>query len=523
MHRIGIVALLHESNTFIQSPTTLEHFQADVAVHGAKLFDIFGGSHHEIGGFLDALGWHPNQYSGSPHNQTTINSATWINEETQVEIVPIAAYRATPCGIITSESWESIVKELLEHVRQAMLLDGVLVAAHGAAVSENARDADGNWLARLRALLGKDIPIVATLDPHANLSQEMVNACDALIAYRTNPHLDQHARGVEAAQLMLGILKRQVRPKMVAKLLPMVINIERQSTDEPHLKTIYDLADLQRKDPRILTNSILLGFPYADVAEMGAAVLTVANDQEELAAVAADQLGNALWNAREQMEGVLISLPEAMEQVAKDPDPSQRYCLLDMGDNVGGGSAADGTWIAMALAERKLGPSVVCIYDPQVVQECRAAGVGASIPLRIGGKTDQQHGPVWECNASILSLHEGKFREDRPRHGGITEFDQGPSVVLKCIDSPITILVTSKRMVPFSLHQLISCGLDPTAFRILVAKGVHAPLAAYREVCQRFLRVNTPGSTCADIHQLHYAHRRHPLFPFERDFDPNTP
>jgi microcystin degradation protein MlrC len=119
-------------------------------------------------------------------------------------------------------------------------------------------------------------------------------------------------------------------------------------------------------------------------------------------------------------------------------------------------------------------------------------------------------------------LHEGKFREDRPRHGGITEFNQGPTVVLKCIDSPITILVTSKRMVPFSLHQLSSCGLDPTAFRILVAKGVHAPLAAYREVCQRFLRVNTSGSTCADIHQLHYDHRRHPLFPLERDFDPNA-
>lgn len=522
MHRIGIVALLHESNTFIHSPTTLEHFRADVAIQGAELFEKFGGSHHEIGGFLDALGWRPQTDSGLSTSQFTKQSATWINEQTGIEIVPIAAYRATPSGIITAETWEAIVRELLEEVRQAMLLDGVLVAAHGAAVSENARDADGNWLGRLRALLGKDTPIVATLDPHANLSREMVAACDALIAYRTNPHLDQHARGMEAAQLMLRILKKQVRPKMVAKLLPMVINIERQSTDEPHLRAIYDLADLQRKDPRILTNSILLGFPYADVAEMGAAVLAVSDDQESIAADAAEQLGDALWKAREQMEGVLISLPDAMDQVAMDPDPSQRYCLLDMGDNVGGGSAADGTWIAMALAERKLGPSIVCIYDPQVVRECHAAGVGATLPMKIGGKTDQQHGPIWECNANILSLHEGKFREDRPRHGGITVFDQGPTVVLKCIDSPMTILVTSKRMVPFSLHQLISCGLDPTAFRILVAKGVHAPLAAYREVCQRFLRVNTPGSTCADIHRLHYHHRRDPLFPLERNFEPNA-
>ncbi|MFM8214149.1 MAG: MlrC C-terminal domain-containing protein, partial [Pirellula sp.] len=107
---------------------------------------------------------------------------------------------------------------------------------------------------------------------------------------------------------------------------------------------------------------------------------------------------------------------------------------------------------------------------------------------------------------------------DRPRHGGISYFDQGPSVVVQATEAPMTILLTSRRMVPFSLNQLTSCGLDPRSFRVLVAKGVHAPLAAYREVCQRFLRVNTPGSTCADVVQLDYRHRRKPLFPFEKEF-----
>jgi len=236
MHRIGIVALLHESNTFIDTPTTIDHFRMDVSITGKQIFEKFGDSHHEIGGFLHGLGW--------PGGESSLPGAA------QVEIVPIAAYRATPSGIITSEAWEKLVCELLEEVRQSMLFDGLLIAAHGAAVSQGARDADGNWLTRLRALVGQNIPMVATLDAHANLSPAMVQACDALISYRTNPHLDQHARGVEAARMLLGILNKRWRPKMVAEYLPMIINIERQSTDEPHLKrsTTWQISSCPIRD-----------------------------------------------------------------------------------------------------------------------------------------------------------------------------------------------------------------------------------------------------------------------------------
>jgi microcystin degradation protein MlrC len=189
-----------------------------------------------------------------------------------------------------------------------------------------------------------------------------------------------------------------------------------------------------------------------------------------------------------------------------------------MGDNVGGGSAADGTCVAKSLSQRRIGPSFVCIYDPQSVRECQEHIVGDELRLCIGGKTDHQHGTPWECTVAIKGFHEGKFTEDRPRHGGITAFDQGPSVVVELREAPITVLLTSRRMVPFSLNQLSSCNLDPRSFRVLVAKGVHAPLAAYREVCDAFLRVNTPGSTCADLFELNYRNRRKPLFPFEKDF-----
>jgi microcystin degradation protein MlrC len=488
MHRIGILALLHESNTFIESPTTLERFVQDVAVFGQDILEKFRSSHHEIGGFIQGLG--------------------------DAQIVPIGAYRATPAGAITHETWETIVEDLLARTAQAMPLDGLLVAAHGAAVAEHARDADGDFLSRLRELVGPEIPIVATLDPHANLSAKMVAACDALTAYRTNPHLDQHARGLEAARMLLEILDGSIRPAIHAEFLPMIINIERQSTDEPHLKTIYDLADAQLKDPRVLSNSILLGFPYADVQEMGSAIVVITDDDPALARRLAKELYDALWQARESMEGVLISVEQALDLV--EQHPAKRFCLLDMGDNVGGGSAADGTILAQALADRRIGPSFVCIYDPPSVELCQREGIGQSIELRLGGKTDAKHGEPWSCKATIASFHEGRFTEDRPRHGGISQFDQGATVVLQVDGCPMTVLLTSRRMVPFSLNQLSSCGIDPKSFRVLVAKGVHAPLAAYREVCDGFLRVNTPGSTCADLFELDYRNRRKPLYPLEK-------
>jgi microcystin degradation protein MlrC len=490
MHRIGILALLHESNTFVESPTNFERFEQDIVVFGQELLDKFAKSHHELGGFLQGL-------SGS-------------------QIVPIGAYRATPAGAIPEETWERIVEDLIGRTSSAMPLDGLLIAAHGAAVAEHAPDADGDFLSRIRQLVGPDLPIIATLDPHANLSARMVRACNALSAYRTNPHLDQHARGLEAAEILKKTLSGQIRPTMHAEFLPLVINIERQSTDEPHLKRIYEIADNQLKNPKVISNSILLGFPYADVPEMGSAVVAVTDNDPELARSMAKELYDAIWESKDAMQGVLIPIETALDQV--ELEASQRFCLLDMGDNVGGGSAADGTLIAQSLFNRQIGPSFVCIYDPQSVAQCQGVSVGTNIELRIGGKTDQQHGSTWTCQVNVISHHDGRFTEDRPRHGGISYFDQGPSVVVRATQAPITILLTSRRMVPFSLNQLTSCGLNPESFRVLVAKGVHAPLAAYREVCQRFLRVNTPGSTCADLFQLEYRHRRKPLFPFEKEF-----
>ncbi len=497
MTRIGIIGLLHESNTFIAQPTTIENFQQHVIVTGEKIREQHEQTHHEIGGFFEGL----HRYSEETANTQPLTA------------VPIFLARTLPSGPLTASTFEQLVTQMLDELKEAGQLDGILVAPHGATVCETFPDADGEWLARLRNQVGPDVPIIGTLDLHTNLSPKMIQSCNAFVAYRTNPHLDQRARGIEAARLMARTLAGEIRPTMAAVFPPLAINIERQATDEDDLKPLYDFADEQLSESSILSNSILLGFPYSDVHEMGSAVLVVTNNNEQLATTSARELASVMWERRENFVGNMIDIDSALDQCATLEGP---ICLLDMGDNVGGGSSADGTFLAHAIHQREIDLAFVCLFDPESVKQAELAGVNAAVRLSVGGKSDDLHGPPLELDCVVQSLHDGRFSESEPRHGGFSTFDQGPTAIVKA-QTGLTVMLTSRRMVPFSLHQLFSCDLDPTDFHILVAKGVNAPIAAYGPICRNIIRVNTAGSTCADMLALEYTHRRRPMFPFEPD------
>lgn len=487
--RVGVLGLLHESNTFVGDSTTIEHFQHDTLLSGEAVRVHFRDTRHEIGGFFAALA------------------------EAGMESVPVFAARAMPSGIVTTEALDHLLDRMFDQLGKVGQLEGLLVAPHGAMVSAAHADADGYWLARLRDYVGPGVPIIGTLDLHANLSEAMVDACDALVAYRTNPHLDQRDRGTEAAQLLARTLRGEVRPTQAAAMPPLAIDIECQLTAKPPCLPVYEMASQLRGDPRVLSTSILLGFPYADVRQMGCAAICVTDDDPRLAGELSRRLAEHLWSARRDMIGTHLGIDEALDQALQLAGP---VCLLDMGDNVGGGSPADGTHLAHALARRRVGRSFVCLYDPQSVRQARQAGLGDRVTLHLGGKTDHLHGRPLEADCTIKSFHDGCFEELETRHGGMKSFDQGSTAVVQT-DDDLTVMLTSRRMVPFSLRQLTSCGLAPASYAILVAKGVNAPVAAYREVCQHFIQVNTPGVTRADMTQLTYRSRRRPMFPFEPD------
>jgi microcystin degradation protein MlrC len=488
MPRIGILALIQESNTFLPGTTTLDHFRQDLILTGEDLRRHFATAHHEVRGFFDGLA------------------------QAGFEAVPIFAARALPFGTIESSAFETLVKMMLDELESVGRLDGLLVAPHGATVSQSHPDADGYWLSRVRQFVGPQLPIIGTLDPHANLSPAMVAATDALMSYRTNPHVDQEQRGVEAAELMVRTVRGQVSPVQAASYPPTVINIERQCTSEPPLTEVVAAFEAARGRPGVLSASLMLGFPYADVAEMGAASLVVTNGDLALAQSQADLLGDAIWSRREALAGSFISVDDAVNQARTLPGP---ICMLDMGDNVGGGSPGNGTWLAHELHRQKVGPSFICLYDPTAVMQADAVGAGSRIRLAVGGKTDDLHGTPFQAAFLVKFVGDGRFTETQVRHGGFTGFDQGHTAIIETDDGLLTIMLTTRRTPPFSLRQLTAFGLDPQAFRVLVAKGVNAPLAAYQPVCRTILRVNTRGVTMADVTQLPYHHRRIPMFPFE--------
>ena len=485
--RIGILSLLHESNTFISSPTEFSHFEDDLLLEGEAVRQALGKAHHEVGGFFTGLA------------------------EAGAEAVPLFAARALPFGTIWASAFEELLERLFHQVEVAGPLDGYLVAPHGATVSENFPDADGNWLQRLRQRVGPNIPIIGTLDLHANLSGTMVEATDALVAYRTNPHVDQRNRGIEAAHLIVQTLRGEIIPVQEFSNPPMVINIDRQCTIEHPCLELYDLADKLRLYPEVLSVSILQGFPYADVKEMGTSMLVVTDRNRGLARTCADELAGYLWSHRNEFTGMGLGIEQAVSQASRLAD---RTCLLDMGDNVGGGSPADGTALAQQLHRMQVARSFVCLYDPEAVEQAKLEGVGTWVVLRMGGKTDQLHGTPLETDVQVRGLHNGRFEETEARHGGFTTFDQGLTAVVRTRHD-LTLMLTSKRVAPWSLGQFACCNLNPEDFHVLVAKGVNAPLAAYQAICPNLLRVNTPGVTTADLNQLEFRHRRQPMFPFE--------
>jgi microcystin degradation protein MlrC len=244
---------------------------------------------------------------------------------------------------------------------------------------------------------------------------------------------------------------------------------------------------------------------------MGSGFVVVTNDDADLAQQCVDELQKFLLDHRADFRGRLVSVDDAIDAIGTGEGP---VALLDMGDNIGGGSPGDGTLVVHALVRRGIVKCFACIYDADAAHACAVAGAGAKLALHVGGKHLPVLGLPLRVRATVRSLHDGKFTEPQARHGGHRNFDLGPTAIVDT-DAGLTLMLTSKRMMPVSLHQLTSMNLDPREFRVIVVKGVHAPVAAYAEVCPRLIRVNTPGPTTADMLSLNYQHRRRPLFPFE--------
>jgi microcystin degradation protein MlrC len=474
--RIAIGGIMHESNTFATTLTDRARFEEGSLTWGEALVPIWREAHHEMGGFIAGI------------------------EREGYELAPTVMAWATPAGPVDDPVLDEVIDEIAIRVLDSGA-DGLLLALHGAMVTRQHADADGEVLTRLRTKLGPEFPIVATLDFHANVSPRMAKHADALIGYQTYPHVDQRECGLAAAELMARTVRGEVRPVTALAQPDLIVPILGQATDREPMRSLLREARAACQRPGNLSVSVMGGFCYADVPEMGPSVIAVADGDRGLAAATARELGQRMWEHRGEFR---VPCPDATEGVRQAIEALEHpVILVDLGDNIGGGSAGDGTVLLAELVRQHAYDAVVVIYDPDAVRAAVETKPGGRFERELGGRTDGLHGPPVAVRGVVKSIHNGTWVEDQPRHGGRRFNDQGPTAVIE-IDGPILLVVNSLRTPPFSLGQLTSLGIDPARLAIIVVKAAVAYKAAYAPIAGRVIEVDTPGLTGIDPGRFHY-------------------
>jgi microcystin degradation protein MlrC len=405
---------------------------------------------------------------------------------------------------------------MMQLLRDGGPWDGVLLNQMGAAVSEEFPDVDGEIAARARAIVGPDVRVVMTLDLHANLSLKMAEHTRAIVVYRTNPHMDARERAVDACEILVRTIRGEIHPVGALEMPPMVISILRQDTREEPMRSVMAAVEAANQRPRIIHTSMGQGYPWADVEEMGAAFYAVADGDPAAARDAARWMAEQAWARRAELAVAKTFTPrEALEHAVSAPFKGP-ILLLDVGDNVGAGSAGDSTFI-LAEAQRLGVRSLLETFRaPEAVQTCVAAGVGSTVTLQLGGETDALHGLPVTVTGDVRLIADGKFEDPEPIHGGFRYFNNGTSVVLDTTDGHTLLLVTT-RYLNTSRQQYVTVGVQPQDYRVIVGKGVVSPRPAYQPIAAEMLLVNTGGASSADLSIFTYQRRRRPLYPFEPD------
>jgi microcystin degradation protein MlrC len=485
--RIAIGGLMHESNTFASTMTERSAFVVGGLETGDGIFARFGSAHHEVAGFFDAA-----RMDG-------------------FEIVPTLMGWATPAGPLTQDCYGGLVDGLIRSIDEAGPVDAVVLALHGAMVAQGQSDADGTILSRVRDQIGPDRVLVATLDYHANVSEQMAVAACALVGYRTYPHVDQRVRGRHAAQLAFRAAQRAIHPVQAIAKLPMLIPILAQETRREPMRRLIDHLRVLDEEPAVLDASLFAGFAYADVQAAGATCVVVADGDRARAKALASGFADRVWADRRELTASALPPADAVaEAAASNQTP---VVLVDLGDNIGGGSAADSTVLLRELIRQGVSGATVVLFDPEAARACAEAGAGAFVSVEAGGKVDRNAPPV-RLAGRVVTMHHGRYEEELPRHGGIRHHDQGLTAVVATECGNIVVL-NSLRHPPFSLGQLTSLGLQPERARILVVKAAVAYKEAYAPVAGRIIEVDTPGLTAANPCRFHYERVRRPILPLD--------
>jgi microcystin degradation protein MlrC len=484
MTRIAVGGFLHETNTFAPTKATYDDFVHGGGwpsmTHGAGVLKVMRRINAGLAGFVE-----------------TAEAHGW-------ELVPTVAAGATPSAHVTKDAFERIVTEIVDGIAAAGPIDGVYLDLHGAMVTEHLDDGEGEILARVRKAIGPDVPLVASLDLHANVSPEMIAHADALIAYRTYPHVDMADTGRASARHLALLLKSPQRLAKAFRQVPFLIPISWQCTNDQPAKGIYQkVAALESE--AVPTLSFAFGFPAADIRDCSPSVFAYGWTQAD-ADAAADTILALVESHEDDFDGRIYSPDDgvryAMELARSAAKP---IVIADTQDNPGAGGNSDTTGMLRALVRNGASAATGVICDPASAKAAHQAGVGATITLDLGGKSGIPGDTPYREAFVVEQLSDGKFVAPGPFYGG-RDMEMGPSACLRIGDVRVVVASYKAQLADQAMYRYV--GIEPTAQKILVNKSSVHFRADFEPIAEKLLICAAPGPMPADPATLPWKHLR---------------
>ncbi len=490
--RIVIAMLKHETNTFSPVRTDLARFEAWGLHRGEAVVAAYGKTRMPLGAYLK------------------------IARELGAEVVTPIAAEAMPSGRVERAAYEALAAPIVDAV--AAGCDAVMLDLHGAMVAEDFPDGEGELLRRVRAA-APGVPICVTCDLHANLTQAMVENCDALIGYKTYPHVDMYEVAEQVGRILVAKLQGRADPVMAWGNRPILAQTLRMGTDDEPMKSLQQMTrDLERDG--VLAATFFGGFPMADIADAGVSAIVIADRDRAKAERTRDVLLDEAWKRRAEFvyDGKPLAATVAAAGRLQNAIPiGKPVLLLDHADNVGSGGTEDVmTVIAEVLRQNLPDVAVAAVWDPEAVKAMRAAGLGATVTVQLGGRSAMpsigRKGEPLRVSGTVKSLTDGTWVIDGPMYTGVT-VHTGPTAVLDT--GRMQIVIVSQHHEPFDRGIFTANGIDPTTRKYLIIKSrIHyragfAPIASHTFTC------DGSGVTTSDNSQLVFKDVRRPMYPLD--------
>jgi microcystin degradation protein MlrC len=481
--KLFLATLATETNTFATFPTGLADFEGCLLVR-------------------DGI-------AGQPDGLWTSPAKVWHRLATGRgwEVAEGIHAFAEPGGTVVRRAYERLRDEILERLEASLPVDGVLLCLHGAMVADGYDDCEGDTLRRVRALVGPDVPVGVELDLHAQLTPEIVSNATAIVGYKAYPHTDYAERARDLFEIMAATLAGHVRPVMATFRCP-TLGLYPTTRPGPMPAFVEAMERAEREEPGILSVSLLHGFPWADIPDVAAHMLVVADGDRGRAATLAERLGRQFFASREGAALAWTPMEEALDRAqAASEFP---VLLADTSDQVGGGAAGDSTWLLHAMLERGMRDVAMApFWDPLAVHYCMQAGEGGRFTLRIGGKSGPHAGAPVDLQVEVKAVFEEAV-QDGP-NGEPTRIGRAAVVEAQGIE----ILLTNERHNIFSPTMFTRQGIDLEAKRFIVVKGLYRYWDSFRPLCADMMLLATPGACDPDWAKVPYTRLARPIWPLD--------